>query len=55
MKEVHHKIPFETGKTPEEVEKLAYDWDNIESLCEPCHEARHKELKNKYVNMYICQ
>jgi hypothetical protein len=20
----------------------AYDWNNLEALCEPCHEARHK-------------
>lgn len=47
MAEVHHKIPFDRGRTPEEVESLAFDWDNLESLCEPCHEKRHKELKNK--------
>jgi 5-methylcytosine-specific restriction protein A len=47
MQEVHHVIPFETGKTAEEVDRLAFDWDNVESLCEPCHEARHKKLKNK--------
>lgn len=46
MSEVHHRIPFERGRTSEEVEALAFDWDNIESVCEPCHEARHKELKN---------
>jgi 5-methylcytosine-specific restriction enzyme A len=45
MKEVHHKKPFQEGRTPEEVEELAYDWDNLESLCEPCHEEAHKELK----------
>ena len=45
MKEVHHIIPFERGKTAQEVESLAFDWDNIESLCETCHEIRHKELK----------
>jgi 5-methylcytosine-specific restriction protein A len=45
MDEVHHKIPFAFGRTPEEVESLAFDWENLESLCEPCHELRHKELK----------
>jgi 5-methylcytosine-specific restriction protein A len=45
-KEVHHKIPFDTGKTPEEVEVLAFGWDNLMSVCEPCHEELHKELKN---------
>jgi 5-methylcytosine-specific restriction protein A len=47
MDEVHHKIPFALGKTPEEIEELAFNWDNMESLCSSCHEKRHKELKNK--------
>jgi 5-methylcytosine-specific restriction enzyme A len=45
MQEVHHKIPFNTGKTRDEVEALAFSWDNLESLCESCHEERHKQLK----------
>lgn len=44
--EVHHKIPFDYGTTPEEIELLAFDWDNLESVCEPCHKDAHKELKN---------
>lgn len=44
MDEVHHKIPFDTGKTKDEIESLAFDWDNLESVCEPCHKTRHKEL-----------
>lgn len=43
--EVHHKIPFETGSTPEEIELLAFDWDNLESDCTSCHKEAHKELK----------
>jgi 5-methylcytosine-specific restriction enzyme A len=45
MEEVHHLIPFDSGATKEEVEELAFDYDNLESLCEKCHEERHKELK----------
>jgi len=48
MDEVHHIIPFQQGKTPEEIESLAFDWDNLISLCEPCHEKAHKRIKNKY-------
>ena len=44
MSQVHHKKPFDTGVTPEEIESLAFDYDNTESLCEKCHEIRHKEL-----------
>jgi predicted HNH restriction endonuclease len=42
MKEVHHKKPFQEGRTKEEVEELAFDWDNLESVCAECHETRHK-------------
>ena len=44
-KEVHHIIPFDRGTTEEEKQNLAFDYDNLESLCEKCHEERHKELK----------
>jgi 5-methylcytosine-specific restriction protein A len=37
--EVHHK------QTIEAAPDLAFDWDNLESLCEQCHEIRHKEMK----------
>lgn len=45
-KEVHHKIPFDWGRDDEEKETLAFDYDNLESLCTPCHNIRHIELKN---------
>jgi 5-methylcytosine-specific restriction protein A len=35
--EIHHKIPFQTGKTKEEIEALAFDYDNLLSDCVPCH------------------
>jgi 5-methylcytosine-specific restriction enzyme A len=44
--EVHHKIPFDYGKYQDEINELAFDWENLESVCSPCHEFRHKELKN---------
>ena len=52
MDEVHHKIPWETGKTKEIQEVLAFDYDNLESLCGPCHDVRHLELNRKrgYIN-----
>jgi 5-methylcytosine-specific restriction enzyme A len=40
--EVHHKIPFDNGKTFDEVEMLAFDYDNLESLCTECHQSVHK-------------
>jgi len=38
MDEVHHKVPFDVDPD------LAFEWDNLESLCEECHTIRHKEL-----------
>ena len=34
---VHHIIPFETGSTPEMVERLAFDYNNLMSVCNECH------------------
>lgn len=42
--EVHHIIPFDRGRTAAEREKLAYDWDNLLSLCQDCHDEIHKAL-----------
>lgn len=42
--EVHHKIPFDRGRTPQEVDDLAFDMDNLQSLCDPCHDEAHEEL-----------
>jgi 5-methylcytosine-specific restriction protein A len=39
MVEVHHKVPFDDEPD------LAFECDNLESLCTLCHEFRHKELK----------
>lgn len=44
--EVHHIIPFDRGRTPEETECLAFDYDNLKSVCDPCHDEEHKELSN---------
>ena len=43
--EVHHVIPFSWGANPEEVEALAFDFDNLKALCIPCHKAEHKRLE----------
>ena len=43
--EVHHKIPFETGRTPGEIEALAFDYDNLQSLCVKCHKKADRKFK----------
>ena len=37
---VHHVMPIETAT------HLRLDWDNLRSLCHPCHERRHGRLRD---------
>ena len=39
--EVHHAIPVESGKDFAEMQRLAYDFSNLVSLCRECHYFRH--------------
>ena len=39
--EVHHNRPVESGKDEIEMRQLAYDFNNLVSLCKACHAARH--------------
>ena len=43
-KDHHHIIPVESAKTEHEMERLAYDVNNIELLCIPCHIKTHQEM-----------
>jgi len=44
--DVHHKTPVERGRTPQEMEWLAYNLggNNLEALCIPCHIKTHQEM-----------
>lgn len=39
--DIHHKISFMTGKTPLDKKALAFDPNNLESLCKKCHQKEH--------------
>ena len=41
---VHHIVPIETAKTKDEMRRLAFDANNLRSLCFACHARIHKEL-----------
>ena len=43
--EVHHIIPFQMGRTTEGIEQLAFDWDNLQSLCTPCHKEEDEAIR----------
>lgn len=42
--QVHHKTPFSTGKSVAEIKKLAYDNNNLVSLCKHCHIKKHNYI-----------
>ena len=42
----HHKIPVESAKTEEEMERLAYNPDNCLLLCVDCHIKTHAEARS---------
>ena len=44
--DVHHKKPVESAKTEQEMERLAYDVNNIRLLCVPCHVKTHQEMRS---------
>lgn len=50
--EVHHILPLEDYiHDPETMEQLAYDPNNLQSLCRSCHYEIHRELKRqRYMN-----
>ena len=39
--EVHHMIPFMSAKSAMYRDRLAFDIDNLESLCIECHKQQH--------------
>lgn len=40
--QVHHKRRFSTGKNKKDMLKLAYDRNNLMSLCKHCHISKHQ-------------
>lgn len=45
--EIHHITPVDDGTTPAEKKRLAYNPNNLQTLCKSCHVAIHKELQSK--------
>ena len=44
--DVHHKVPVETGRTEQEMERLCYDPNNLQVLCVKHHIQAHQELRS---------
>ena len=45
--EVHHRIPVESVRSEQAMKKLAYDPENLVSLCHECHVEVHKYSRGK--------
>ena len=45
--EIHHKKPISTGNSNSEMREIAYDYDNLMSLCTECHHKIHQEMRRK--------
>lgn len=43
---VHHITPVESATSVAMMERLAYDMQNLQSLCNDCHAAIHKALRS---------
>lgn len=41
---VHHVRPLETAANFGEMLALAYDWQNLEAVCQQCHDRIHNEI-----------
>ena len=41
--DVHHIVSFMKGKSRGEIEDLAYDFNNLMSLCKECHQNLHNK------------
>lgn len=41
---VHHVRPLETAADYDEMLALAYDWQNLRSVCKACHDRLHNEM-----------
>ena len=44
--DVHHKIPVESARTPEEMKQLCFNPSNLQALCISCHSKVHRDARS---------
>lgn len=42
----HHIVPVESAHSVQEMERLAYDVNNIKLVCIPCHQRIHRDMRS---------
>ncbi len=45
--DVHHEVSFMSTDDPVERNRLAYDYENLMSVCKECHAEKHKPNNKK--------
>lgn len=45
--EVHHIVPVENAHSLAEMERLAFDYANLRSLCKKCHQKTHEHMHSR--------
>ena len=44
--DVHHITPVESARTPDEMEQLCFNPNNLQALCISCHAKVHREARS---------
>ena len=44
--DVHHKVPVESARTPEEMSRLCFNPNNLQALCISCHANVHRQARS---------
>ncbi len=47
---VHHKREISRGADLAEMKAIAFDFNNLQSLCKPCHDVVHERIINLYMD-----
>ena len=53
VNDVHHIVPITNGQNEQEQKMLAYDYDNLCSLCTECHHEVHQMLLDNSEEYYL--
>lgn len=48
--EIHHVVPFQSATDPAEIERLAFDLDNLQSLCIKHHKIVDNLIRKRRFN-----
>ena len=44
--DIHHREPVESAKTDYDMQRLCFDWNNLQALCVACHIEVHQQERS---------